>query len=73
MSRNTDNQDTLRGAMSTLLPNPNFHEFIDAIRELREGAVMYAVTHTAVKDQRESLAALGEVRADAPWGTSSAG
>lgn len=49
--------------MSTLLPNPNFHEFIDAIRELREGAVMYAVTHTAVKDQRESLAALGEVRA----------
>lgn len=63
MSRNSETQEPLRGALSTLLPNPNFRQFIDALRELREGAVMYAVSHTAVKDQRETLAALGEVRA----------
>jgi len=63
MSRNTETQETLRGAMSTLLPNPNFRDFIDALRQLREGAIMYAVSHTTVKDQREALAALGEVRA----------
>lgn len=49
--------------MRDLVQDPRFGEFVNAIRELKEGAVAYAVSHTTVRDQRESLAALGEVRA----------
>jgi hypothetical protein len=49
--------------MESLVANPNFEHFVDALREMKDGAVAYAVSHTTVRDQRESLAALGEVRA----------
>ena len=53
----------LNAAMTGLLGYPHFAVFADTLRELREGAVAYAVEHTTVKDERESLAALGEIRA----------
>lgn len=63
MSRQSEKELRLRQAMEALLPDPRFHVFVDTIRELKEGAIAYAVQHTTVRDQRESLAALGEVRA----------
>jgi hypothetical protein len=63
MSRQSEKELRLRQAMEGLLMDPRFHEFIGAIRELKDGAVEYAVAHTTVRDQRETLAALGEVRA----------
>ncbi len=63
MNRQTQKEEALRGAMASLLPNPNFRHFLDAIRELREGAVSYAVSNTSVASDRECCAALGEVRA----------
>ena len=52
----------LKAAMSSLVQNPNFVEFMGTLTDLREGAIAYAVSHTTVRDQRETLAALGEVR-----------
>jgi hypothetical protein len=63
MSRQTIKELRLKDAMASLVASPNFVEFIEALRELKEGAVSYAVQHTTVRDQRETLAAMGEIRA----------
>jgi hypothetical protein len=63
MSRQSEKELRLRDAMSSLVSNENFQVFMETIQELKDGAVDYAVGHTTVRDQRESLAALGEVRA----------
>lgn len=52
----------LKEAMANLIPNASFTVFIEALREMREGAVGYMIDHATVKDPRESLAAVGEVR-----------
>ena len=63
MSRQSEKELRLRDAMADLCRDPRFEEFISTLRDMKEGAVAYAVQHTTVRDQRESLAALGEVRA----------
>lgn len=63
MSRHSEKQEALQGAMASLLPNTNFQEFLEVLRDLREAAVAYAISHDTIKDQRNTLAALGEVRA----------
>lgn len=54
---------SLQAAMADLIHDPRFQTFCDALKELREQAVAFAVTHDSVKDQRATIAALGEVRA----------
>lgn len=63
MNRQAEKQERLRAAMESLVANPNFEEFIDELRTMKDASILYAVSHTTVRDQRESLAALGEVRA----------
>jgi hypothetical protein len=53
----------LRGAMETLIPNSNFEAFIELVEELRDEAYNYAISVDSVKDQRLTLAAMGESRA----------
>lgn len=61
--RNEQKQAIIKDAISALCLNPNFAGFITLVRDMRENAVQYMVTHTTVKDEREMLAAVGEVRA----------
>ena len=63
MTRQEHKEAQLRQAMECLLRDTRFQVYLDAIRELKEGAVAYAVQHTTVRDEREYLAAVGEVRA----------
>lgn len=58
-----ERRQRLRAAMASLVQNTNFHEFMDTIAELREGAVSYAVLHSTVEGDRKTIAALGEVAA----------
>lgn len=50
-------------AMTPLVGLPQFAEFIDTIRELRDVATENAVRPETLKNQRTTLAAAGEVRA----------
>jgi hypothetical protein len=68
MSRQSEKELRLRDAMRDLVQDPRFQVWMEALRELRESAVGYMIDHTTVKDQRESLAAVGEVRCyDTIW------
>ena len=62
MSRQSEKEARLRDAMAHLISLPQFREFMAHLRDQREDAVRYMIDHTTVKDQRESLAAAGEVR-----------
>jgi len=55
--------DRLKAAMATLIANTNFEAFIELVDELKDEAFFEAVSKDSVKDQRLSLAALGEARA----------
>lgn len=50
-------------AMLPLMGDTRFHAFIELIEELKEDAYIYAVGETALKNERVSIAALGESRA----------
>ena len=42
---------------------PQFQNWIETLRQTKDGAVQYMVDHTAISNERESLVARGEVRA----------
>ncbi len=62
MTRQQLKEAQLRQAMESLIQYPPFASFISTLREQKEAAIAYAVSHTSVKDERETLAALGEIR-----------
>ncbi len=53
----------IRGAMTTLVANSNFAIFIELIEELRDEAYLEAISKDSIKDQRLTLAMMGESRA----------
>lgn len=62
MTRQQEKDQQLHDAILELSMDPRFSVFMDTVRDMREDAVCYMVDHTSVKDQREVLAAAGEVR-----------
>lgn len=50
-------------AMSQLIPNQNFQQFIGVIREQREVVIEDLCRDDIVKDERATLALIGELRA----------
>jgi hypothetical protein len=56
-------QRAVAGAMSQLIPNPNFQEFISVLREQREAIVRDIATEGTLVNERVLLATLGELRA----------
>ena len=55
-------EQRIRDALLDLARDPRFSVFMEALSDMREGAVAYMTTRTTVKDEREMLAAVGEVR-----------
>lgn len=54
----------LEQAMFPLISDPRFSvDFMGVLREQRDEAVAYAISHDSVRDERRTLAALGEIRA----------
>lgn len=53
----------LQQAMYRLAGNDAFTDFIDEIRELQRNAMLDSINDLVVKDERLTLAALGEIRA----------
>ena len=49
--------------MTPLVLLPSFQNWIEVLRQTKDGAVQYMVDHTAIANERESLVARGEVRA----------
>lgn len=62
MTRQQEKEQRIKDALIDLARDPRFFSFMEALRDMREGAVQYMTTHTTVKDEREMLAAVGEVR-----------
>jgi len=57
------NREKLLEAMTPLVLLPSFQNWIETLRQTKDGAVQYMVDHTAIANERESLVARGEVRA----------
>jgi hypothetical protein len=55
-------QQLLKGAMSGLVHDPRFAEFIDLLRDQRETVMLDACLDVVVKCPRASMAAIGEIR-----------
>ena len=58
-----ERSDKLQAAMYRLVGNDAFQEFIDQVRELQRNAMLDLINDAVVKDERLSLAAVGEIRA----------
>lgn len=50
-------------AMSQLIPNQNFQQFIGVLREQREVVIEDLCRDDTVKDERATMALIGELRA----------
>lgn len=50
-------------AMFPLITDDRFDAFLDTVKELRDEAVSFAISHDSVKSDRATLSSLGEVRA----------
>lgn len=61
--RAADRQRRLEEALYPLIGDPRFDTFLSEVRQLRDAAVDFAITHESVKSDRATLSALGEVRA----------
>lgn len=61
-ARRQRQQDEIKGALFALSANPNFAVFVDSVRDMRENAVAYLTSYTALQNEREYFAAVGEVR-----------
>lgn len=62
-SKAQQNRDAMVEAMTPLVLLPSFQNWIEVLRQTKESAVQYMINHTAVANERETLAAIGEVRA----------
>jgi hypothetical protein len=62
-SRAQKEREQLIDAMQPLVLLPSFQKWIETLRQTKDAAVQYMVDHTSVAQQREHLAAVGEVRA----------
>jgi len=58
-----ERSDKLQQAMFRLVGNDAFQEFIEQVRELQRNAMLDLINDAVVKDERLSLAAVGEIRA----------
>lgn len=56
-------QQVIAEAMSQLIPNQNFQEFVGVIREQREVVIEDLCRDDSIKDERATLALIGELRA----------
>lgn len=62
MASHEQREAALRDAMSTLVGHPNFEAFIDEIRQQRDVIMEDLCSDTVVKDERLTLATIGELR-----------
>ena len=53
----------IQAAMFPLIGDTRFLEFVEVLRDLREQAVAFAVSHDSVKDARATTRTLGEIAA----------
>ncbi len=60
--RHDEKEAKLRAAMAPLVADQRFQDYMDLIREMKDGAVEFAATHDSVKDARATISALGSVR-----------
>lgn len=58
-----ERSDLLQQSMYRLVGNDAFQLFIDQVRELQRNAMLDLINDAVVKDERLSLAAVGEIRA----------
>lgn len=58
-----ERNNRVQAAMTPLVGDPRFVEFIDLVRELQDEAVSFSVTDDCIKSDNSLYAALGEVRA----------
>jgi len=56
-------QRAIAEAMSQLIPNTNFQQFIGVLREQREVVVEDLCRDDGVRDERTTMALIGELRA----------
>ena len=62
-SRQQKDREQRIEAMQPLVLLPSFQKWIEMLRATKDAAVQYMVDHTSVAQEREHLAAVGEVRA----------
>ncbi len=62
-NQRTAREARIKDAMSSLVQNPNFVGFIDVLRDCRENAIQDACKESVIASQRQSMAAIGEIRA----------
>lgn len=58
-----EKQRRIEAAMFPLVADSRFNEFIDVLRELKDEAVLFAVSHDSAKDARATTRVLGEISA----------
>jgi hypothetical protein len=58
-----EKSEKLQASMYRLVGNDAFQEFIDQVRELQRNAILDMINDTVARDERLSLAAIGEIRA----------
>jgi hypothetical protein len=66
MARKTRQQkerDAMIDAMQELVLLPKFQQWIDTLKQTKDAAVQYLVHTETVKNERESMATIGEIRA----------
>lgn len=56
-------QQAIAEAMSQLIPNTNFQQFIGVLREQREVVIDDICNESVLKDERALMATIGELRA----------
>lgn len=56
-------QQAIAEAMSQLIPNTNFQQFIGVLREQREVVIDDICNEQVLKDERALMATIGELRA----------
>ena len=59
----TFRQRAIAEAMSQLIPNTNFQQFIGVLREQREVVIEDICRDDSVRDDRTTMALIGELRA----------
>jgi hypothetical protein len=56
-------QQAIANAMAQLLPNTNFQQFINVLREQREVVIEDICRDDSIKSERATMALVGELRA----------
>jgi hypothetical protein len=58
-----EKKELLDEAIKQLAGHPGFHAFVDALREMKQSAITFAISNDVVESPGRIAAALGEIRA----------